>query len=224
MSAPARTFTVRHVQLLRALFAAASALMITFSPDHSAAVGFAVFGGFVAASGFLLIVAAWIVASAGNRWPFILLAIIDLLAAISSGVPTWRTDGAFFVAVIIWAAASGLVELIAGLRARRTDPTAKDAITIGALGLLLAIVLLFIPANYALSYSVEGTAGTLTGIILGVGMFGGYTAIVAVFLAIAGFSPNRPASSGAASAQDGSPESAETTVSDRGSVESGGAA
>ena len=43
MSAPARAFTVRHVQLLRALFAAAAAVMITFSPDHSAAVGLSVF-------------------------------------------------------------------------------------------------------------------------------------------------------------------------------------
>jgi uncharacterized membrane protein HdeD (DUF308 family) len=183
---------VRHLQLLRALFAAASALMITFSPDHSAAIGFSVFGGFVAASGFILIVGAWVVASAGTRWPFILLAVIDLAAAIVSGIPTWRTEAAFFVVVIIWAAASGLVELIAGLRARRTDPAARDAITVGALGLLLAVVLLLIPANYALQYSVEGAGElTLTGIILAVGMFGGYCAIVAVFLAIAGFTPRR---------------------------------
>ncbi len=194
MSAPARTFTVRHVQLLRALFAAASALMITFSPDHSAAVGFSVFGGFAAASGFILILAAWVVASAGTRWPFILLATIDLMAAIASGIPPWRNDVAFLVVVIVWAAASGLVELIAGLRARRTDPAAKDAITVGSLGLLLAVVLLFIPADYSLQYSVDGAGAlTLSGIILAVGMFGGYAAIVAVFLAIAGFSPRRAA-------------------------------
>ncbi|CAI7678084.1 unnamed protein product, partial [Penicillium discolor] len=46
MSAPARAFTMRHVQLLRALFAAVAALMITFSSDHSAAVGLAVISGF----------------------------------------------------------------------------------------------------------------------------------------------------------------------------------
>ncbi|MGO2050702.1 MAG: acyl-CoA synthetase [Microbacterium sp.] len=214
MSAPARTFTVRHVQLLRALFAAASALMITFSPDHSAAVGFSVFGGFVAASGFILILGAWLVASAGTRWPFILLAAIDLAAAIVSGVPTWRTDEVFFVVVIVWAAASGLVELIAGLRARRTEPAAKDAIVVGALGLLLAVVLLLIPANYALQYSVDGAGAlTLTGIILAVGMFGGYAAIVAVFLAIAGFSPRRA-----------EPQDAETADAVGESTPTGGAA
>jgi uncharacterized membrane protein HdeD (DUF308 family) len=215
MSAPVRTFTVRDVQLLRALFAAASALMITFSSDHSAEIGFAVFGGFAAASGFILILGAWQSVPAGSRWPFILLAVIDLLAAVASGVPTWRTDGAFFVVVIIWAAASGLVELIAGLRARRTDPTAKDSITVGALGLVLAVILLIIPANYSLQYSVDGAGAlTLSGIILAVGMVGGYTAIVAVFLAIAGFSPRRAAGQKDAEADDAT----------RASVETGGAA
>lgn len=219
MSAPARTFTVRNVQLLRALFAAASALMITFSSDHSAAVGFAVFGGFVAASGFVLILGAWLSVPAGARWPFILLAVIDLLAAGASGIPTWRVDAAFFVVVIVWAAASGLVELIAGLRARRTDPTAKDAITVGALGLLLAVVMLLIPVGYSLQYSVEGAGElTLTGIILAVGMVGGYTAIVAVFLAIAGFSPNRDV----ADPQGETTKDAETAAATSERVETGG--
>lgn len=219
MSAPARTFTVRNIQLLRALFAAAAALMITFSPDHSAAIGFAVFGGFVAASGFIFVLGAWLTAPAGSRWPYILLATIGLLAAVASGVPTWRTDSAFFIVVIIWAAASGLVELIAGLRARRTDATAKDAITVGSLGLLLAVVLLIIPAGYSLQYSVDGAGAlTLTGIILAVGMVGGYAAIVAVFLAIAGFSSNRP------DASDEVTKDADTDAATSASVETGGAA
>lgn len=220
MSAPARTFTVRNVQLLRALFAAASALMITFSSDHSAAVGFAVFGGFVAASGFVLLLGAWLAVPAGSRWPFILLGAIDIAIAIASGIPTWRIDAVFFVVVIVWAAASGLVELIAGLRARRTDPAAKDAITVGALGLLLAVVLLVIPANYSLQYTVPGAGALeLTGIILAVGMVGGYTAIVAVFLAIAGFSPRRTEAVDRAETT----KDAETDDATSASVESGGA-
>jgi uncharacterized membrane protein HdeD (DUF308 family) len=190
-------------------------LMITFSSDHSAAVGFAVFGGFVAASGFILILGAWQSVPAGSRWPFILLAAIDLIAAIISGIPTWRTDAAFFIVVIIWAAASGLVELIAGLRARRTDSNAKDSITVGAFGLILAVILLLIPANYTLQYSVDGAGElTLSGIILGVGMFGGYTALVAVYLAIAGFTPRRVT-------PQVDTETADTTSA---SVETGGAA
>lgn len=215
MSAPARTFTVRHVQLLRAFFAALSAVMITFSSDHSAEVGFAVFGGFVGASGFVFVLSAWLVARPGGRWQYVALGIIDLIAAMASGIPPWRTDAAFFIVVIIWAAATGLIELIAGLRTRGSDAAAKDAITIGALGLVLALVLLLIPSGYVLGYSVPGAGDfTLTGIILAVGMVGGYTAIVAVFLAIAGLSPRRA---------EADKDSA-TADATSGSVETGGAA
>lgn len=190
MPAPARAVTVRHVQLLRALFAALAALMIAFSPDHSAGVGLAVFGGFAVATGIVLAVGAWIVLPAGSRWSYVVPALLALLAGMVSGIPAWRTDVLFFTVVIVWAAASGLVELIAGLRARRSDPAAADAIRAGVLGLLLAVILLLIPVDYATGYSIEGAGDfTLTGIILGVGVFGGYAAIIAVLLSIAGLSP-----------------------------------
>ena len=54
---PARTFEVRHLQIARAAFAALAAIMVTFSPDHSAAVGMSVFSGFAIATGLVLLVA-----------------------------------------------------------------------------------------------------------------------------------------------------------------------
>lgn len=220
MSAPTRAFTVRHVQLLRALFAAIAALMITFSPDHSAAVGFAVFGGFVAMSAIVLILGAWLAVPAGSRWSLVLLAVLNLFAAFVSSVPLWRTEAMFFIVVIVWAAASGLIELLAGLRARRTDPGARDAITIGALGLVLAVILLVIPVDYTQQYYVEGAGAlTLTGTILAVGMVGGYAAIVAVFLAIAGLSPRRAEGEDVKATKDAVTEDATSAP-----VESGGAA
>ena len=59
---------------------------------------------------------------------------------------------------------------------------------------LLGVVLLFVQPAYALDYTIEEAhqTFTLTGITIGVGLFGGYAAIVAVYLGIAGFSP-RPA-------------------------------
>ncbi|OAN42732.1 acyl-CoA synthetase [Microbacterium sp. H83] len=193
MSAPARAFTVRHVHLLRALFAAAAAVMITFSPDHSAAVGLSVFSGFVLTTGLVLILAAWLVFPAGQRWSSIVLALLGFVAGMTAGVPAWRTDDLFFIVLIGWSAATGLVELIVGLRGRRSgDATARDSLTVGAFGLLLAVVLIAIPAGFVQPYAIEGAGEfVLTGIILGVGMFGGYAAIVAVFLAIAGLTPKR---------------------------------
>jgi len=184
---------MRHVQLLRALFAAVAALMITFSSDHSAPVGLAVFSGFVFVTALVQALAAWLVLPAGSRWSYILLAALGIIAGGVSGIPTWRSDDLFFIVVSSWAILSGGIELLAGIRARRTgDTLARDAITVGALGILLGIVLLLIPAGFLQEYTIE-KAGTfvLSGIILGVGMFGGYAAIVAVFLGIAGLTPKR---------------------------------
>jgi uncharacterized membrane protein HdeD (DUF308 family) len=193
MSAPARAFTMRHVQLLRALFAAVAALMITFSSDHSAPVGLAVFSGFVFTTALVQVLAAWLVLPAGSRWSYVLLAAVGVIAGMVSGIPAWRSDDLFFIVVSGWAIISGAIELLAGIRARRSgDALSRDAITVGALGVLLGIVLLLIPAGFLQEYTID-KAGTfiLSGIILGVGMFGGYAAILAVFLGIAGLTPKR---------------------------------
>ena len=193
MPAPAATFTVRHVQLVRAAFAAIAALMITFSPDHSAEVGLAVFSGFIIATSLVMFLAAWLVARSGGRWHYVLLGVIALMAGAASGIPPLRTTETFFVVLISWAALSGLVELLAGIRARRAgDPGARDQIAVAVLTLLLAVVLLVIPPAYSLAYTIEDAGEfVLTGIILGVGVFGAYAAVVAVYLAIAGLSPRR---------------------------------
>ncbi|MFJ4167753.1 acyl-CoA synthetase [Microbacterium sp. NPDC089698] len=195
-----RTFQLRHVQLARAAFAAVAALMITFSANHSAVVGLSVFSGFALVTALIHMLAAWLVAPSGWRWPYVLLAVIAILTGMAGSIPAWRTTPLFFVVVIAWGALGGLVELIAGIRARRqaragTAPAvvadgARDAILIGSLGLALAVGLLCVPTTYALNYSIaEAGSFTLTGITLAVGIFGAYAAIVAVFLGIAGLSP-----------------------------------
>lgn len=222
-SADSRTFAVRHVQLARAAFAAIAALMITFSPDHSAAVGGAVFSGFAIATGLVLLLAVWLVFPARRRWPAATIGALAVVAGMVSGLYPLRTVTGFFVIVIVWALASGALELIAGWRglasggARREivpgvadarppaavwpRSEARDAIVVGAVTVLLGIALLFVQPAYALDYTIEEAheTFTLTGITIGVGLFGGYAAIVAVYLGIAGFSP-RPADAAPADA------------------------
>lgn len=209
----ARTFDVRHVQLARAAFAAIAALMITFSPDHSAAVGMAVFSGFAIATGLVLVLSVWLVYPAGRRWPPATLGAVTLVAGMAGGLAPLRTITGFFVTVIAWALISGAVELIAGSlglrgRSERRDivpgvadarpeiPQAprtesRDAVVVGAITAILGIAMLFVQPGYALDYVIEEAHQrfTLTGVTIGVGIFGGYAAIVAVYLGIAGFSP-----------------------------------
>ena len=75
----------------------------------------------------------------------------------------------------------------------RDRAAARDALTVGIITIVFGLALLSVPTQYALQYYIEeaGQTFTLTGITIGVGIFGGYAAIIAVFLAIAGFSPRR---------------------------------
>lgn len=187
------TFTVRGVQIARAAFAAIAAVMITFSPDHSAQVGLAVFSGFAIATGLTFVLGAWL-AYPGRRIAPALLGGVSLGAGMVGGMTALRSTMLFLILVISWAFITGIIELVWGLRERRSTRVARaesrDAITLGALSILLAIALLFVSPDYALQYVIDGFgASTLTGSTIAVGVFGGYAAIIAVFLGIAAFSP-----------------------------------
>ncbi|GEM_PF-323730 len=202
-----RAFEVRHVQVARAVFAAIAAVMITFSSDHSAAVGLAVFSGFTLATSLVHFAAAWLVYPAGSRWPSVLLGLLSAAAGMAAGIPPWRTTTLFFVVVVAWAVLTGIVELIAGMRGVRGDAAsipsrteARDALVTGAITLVFAVATVVVSPEYSLTYTID-EAGTfeLTGTIIAVGVLGFYTAIVAVHLGIAGASP-RPRTSPAETA------------------------
>ena len=89
------------MQLARAVFAALAAIMITFSPDHSAAVGMAVFSGWAIANAIIFFVSVWLVYPAGARWPSVLLGIVTAIAGMLGGIPSWRTTALFFSVVIV---------------------------------------------------------------------------------------------------------------------------
>lgn len=203
-----RALDVRHVQLGRALLAALAAIMVTFSPDHSAAVGLAVFSGWAIATALVLLIGAWLAFPRTRRAAPVLLGVLTLVAGMVTGIPGLRSTVLFFVAVIVWALAAGVAELVAGIRLRRGAEGAeavdrarrdegRDGILIGALTLALGVGLLLVNPAYSLEYFISeaGRSFTLTGITIGVGLFGGYAAIIAVFLGIAGFSPRQPGDS-----------------------------
>lgn len=216
-----RPFELRHLQLARALLAVVAAAMITFSPDHSAALGLSVFSGFALATALVLLLGGWLVFPKGGRATAVVLGALTALAGLIASVPAIRTPELFFGLVFSWALATGLIEGIAGFRAMRRSARgsaarseARDQLTVGAFGAVFALALLLIPAQYALDYQIEDEgrllAFTLTGIIIGVGLFGAYAAIVGVYLAIAAFSPRReaPAPGGEATAAGGAPPAA----------------
>lgn len=201
-SPTAPRFALRHVQMARAGIAAIAAIMVTFSPDHSASVGLAVFSGFAIVTGLIELISAWLTYPVGRRAAPVLLGALSVIAGMLAGIVGWRSTTFFFALVITWAIVTGLIEATWALRERRVPalrPEARDSLVVGGITVVLGLGLLLVPVQYVLTYSIENPATqaadefTLTGIIIAVGIFGGYAAIVAVFLGIAGFSPQRQA-------------------------------
>ena len=184
------------MQIARALFAAIAAIMITFSADHSAQVGLAVFSGWAIATALVVGAGAVLAYPRERRAGMLLLAIVTLVAGMIGGLPAVRSTTLYFILVIAWSIVSGIVELVIAIRQRRRagagSEDARDAILIGSFTLALGLGLLLVNPAYSLEYAITGAGEfTLTGITIGVGLYGGYAAIVAVFLGIAGFSPRR---------------------------------
>lgn len=175
-----------YLPLARGIAAAVLAAVVTFSPDHSAPLGFIALGVYGVVAGAVQVWSG-AVASGGQRALLmaqgILLVFVGALALVvtNGGLPflVFLLSG---VAVV-----SGALELVAGLRS--SAPVRRDRIFIGALTMLLAIVVLLVPPGLSVpTAGVDGSTGVLTASTIVVGVFGAYLAITGVFLGIAAFS------------------------------------
>jgi uncharacterized membrane protein HdeD (DUF308 family) len=195
------------VFIARAVVAAVIALLITFSADHSALLGFRVFGSFALVTGLLAIIAGWRILAPGVARAFLLAqgvvsAVLGIVALATSGGAV-----AYFLFLLgAWAVFTGALELYVGIRSRRRSATlARDWIFAGGLTLLFALATLLMPANFSDRFiGPDGVARDLTAAVVVVGLFGAYAAILAVYLAIAGLSLKWGTQRSAVSAAEGS--------------------
>jgi uncharacterized membrane protein HdeD (DUF308 family) len=171
--------------IARAVPAAAVALVITFSADHSARLGLLALGSFALVTGVVLVVGA--LRGAYPRTPFAVqggLLVVGgalALALSQSGVP------ALIVLTAVLFGATGVIEVIAGVRAR--DAAARDYIFVGGLSVVLAVAVLLVPTDLVDVISIPDIeVPPLTASIVVVGLLGAYAAIAAVYLVIAGLS------------------------------------
>jgi uncharacterized membrane protein HdeD (DUF308 family) len=160
------------VPVVRGIFAIVPAVVVTFSPNHSPAYGLIVFGVWAVVSG--LVVGALSLRLTVERGIRSLFAT-NAVATVVAGILALTLPGGLpflLYLVSVWAAATGIVELFAGLRARGRTPAARDWIAVGAFTALLALVYLVLPLDA----------------VSAVGVLGGYFVIIGVYLIIGGFS------------------------------------
>ena len=160
------------VPVVRGILALVPTVVVTFSPNHSPALGLMVFGVWAVVSG--LVVGALSLRSTVERGIRSLFAVNAVVTAVAGILALTVPGGLPFLLylVSVWAAVTGIVELFAGLRARGRTPAARDWIAVGAFTAVLALVYLVLPLDA----------------VSAVGVLGGYFAIIGVYLIIGGFS------------------------------------
>jgi hypothetical protein len=190
--------------LARAVPAAALACVITFAGGfYTPEYGLATFGGYAVLIGVVGAVLAFRALAGGVlRSVFVIQAVVSVAAGAAALVGMRGGLPVLLVVVALWGVVAGALELYAGIRSRHTRAVARDWIFVGGLTVLLALVCLVIPPDYVQHYNAPGDGGPriLNASVTVVGALGIYGAVVAVYLAIAGFSLRSGAS---AVAKDG---------------------
>jgi uncharacterized membrane protein HdeD (DUF308 family) len=167
-----------------------TAVVVTFSRDHSPFVGLVSFGAGAVVGGLVLAIGALL--RLDDRSSRTLQVVQGVTTAVAGLIALLASSAglAFFVALVTgWALVAGALELVAGLRRRGRSPLARDWISVAVLTLALAVVFLAVPLDYAQPLGgVEQIEGELTSSTVLVGLLGAWAAVVGVFLVIAGLS------------------------------------
>ena len=188
------TVTPWYVPAARGVSALALAVVITFSADHSAPLGYLTLGIFAVASGAVLTASALRLAGegvAGTVTRPLTLAqglITVLVGIVSLALPAGGLP--FFVFLLTaFASITGFLELYVGLRGRGRDRSSRDWVFIGALTALLAVVVLLVPPEFSQAFvGPDNVERALTASVIVVGALGAYWAIFGMYLVIAGLS------------------------------------
>jgi uncharacterized membrane protein HdeD (DUF308 family) len=170
--------------------AAAAALAVTFSADHSTSLGYLLFGLFAVLSAAVVIGSSLLGAETRVARTFHLAQGVVMLAtgAIALVVPGGGLPFLIFL-VALFAIASGFIELYLGVRGRQRDSAWRDAVFLGALSVALAVVVLLVPPGFSQAFTgPDGVPRQLTASVIIVGLLGAYWAVCAVYLVIAGLS------------------------------------
>jgi hypothetical protein len=181
-----------YAPLARAVPAAALTCVITFAGGfYTPEYGLASFGGYAIVVGLLGVFLSFRAVARGVlRTVFLVQAIVSVAAGVAALIGVHGGLPVLLVVVALWGVVAGFLELYVGIRSRRTRALGRDWIFVGALTVLLAIVCLVIPPGYVQHYNAPGDGGArvLNASVMVVGALGVYGAVVAVYLAIAGFS------------------------------------
>jgi uncharacterized membrane protein HdeD (DUF308 family) len=158
------------VLLVRGVLAAALALVITFSADHTPVFGLAVYSGFALLTGVVVAIAAPRSAPTSvGRTLSLASGVAGIVAGVFGLALLLLAPGAAVFSLVPLIAASaaviGALELALALRRPDSGPASRDRLVVGAATLLLALAVL-IPAGAVVTVGLVGAYGAVTGVYL----------------------------------------------------------
>ncbi len=164
--------------------------LITFTAQHSPALGLVSLGIFGLSTGAILVASlVWASRRDGSR-PVVLGHAIVLVAvgALSLALPGAGLE--FLVLTITaFAVITGFLELYLGVRKGRARPERRDSVFLGGATVLLAVAVLIVPPGFVQSTTgPDGVVRELTASVIIVGLLGAYWVVIGIYLVIAGLS------------------------------------
>lgn len=195
-TAPASGLPLWIPQLARGIAAIVLGVTITLNLDHSARFGLLAFGVFAVVAGAVQLAGALRTADAAlPRRSFAVAGAVSVLAGI---LALALADGGITTLSLLvagWALVTGLLEFVAGMRARRRSAAARDWLIAGAATMLLAVVFVLVPRDFVQAFAGEnGAAGVLTSSIVLVGALGAWAVLTGVLQVISAVSLRGPGS------------------------------
>ena len=167
---------LRAVTAARAIVAAALAVVVTFTADHTPSFGLLVFGAFGVVYGLVVVAGARTIARTRSGRGIVVAR--GLVLVLAGALALVRHDGGLGTLLVLEAPAflvAGALEVLGGLRRVDANAASRDAVVVGGLALLVGAMLSILTPDS----------------IFAVGVLSAWGAIVAVYLGIAALTPGR---------------------------------
>ena len=183
--------------VLRAVPALAAAIVIAFTGGHSPFFGLVVFAGWAATTAVIDLVGWFVLPKGLARTVSLGRAVVGVLGALLAGLAASGALGGDHdverTAMLTLTAAAtliviGMLDAAIGTKLKGADAYARDWTTTGAIQVIAAIAVMFVPPGFEHRYQVEDVNGILTGAIMVIGLLGAAAAILGVLQVIAGIS------------------------------------
>jgi len=155
------------VPVARAIPALIVGLVLTFVPNHSSQIGLFAFGAFSLVSGVLIAGLSFrTMPKSTSRSLFVLQGVVMAIAGVLALALNSFPLAFLFYLVSVSSAIAAMLELYSGIRAKGSNPAAKDWIVVGAATGVLALIFLLLPLTAVVAVGLLGAYGIMLGIFL----------------------------------------------------------